>query len=104
MIADAVGIQDYYREQYRADSVFIPYGAPILRDLPSGRLGDLGLDPGAYHLVVARLEPENNAHIAVSGYTASTAELPLVVVGGVRYPGDYVKALQATAARDARGA
>jgi glycosyltransferase involved in cell wall biosynthesis len=28
--------------------------------------------------------------------------LPLVVVGGVRYPGDYVRSLQGTAAGDAR--
>jgi glycosyltransferase involved in cell wall biosynthesis len=102
LIADAVGIQDYYRERYRAASVFIPYGAPILRDLPADRLGELDLTAGGYHLVVARLEPENNAHIAVAGYARSAAALPLVVVGGVRYPGDYVRALQATAAADAR--
>lgn len=102
LIADAVGIQDYYRERYRADSVFIPYGAPILRDLPADRLPELELEPRGYHLVVARLEPENNAHVAVSGYESSAAALPLVVVGAVRYPGEYVRALQQAAARDAR--
>lgn len=102
LIADAVGIQDYYREQYRADSVFIPYGAPILRDLPSDRLSELDLAPGGYHLVVARLEPENHAHLALAGYSGSAAALPLVVVGGVRYPGAYIRALQAAAAGDVR--
>jgi len=102
LIADAEGIQEYYRERYRADSVFIPYGAPILRRLPPGRLPELKLEPGGYHLVVARLEPENHVHIAVAGYSASAAGLPLVVVGGVRYPGDYVLGLQAAAARDER--
>ena len=102
LIADAVGIQDYYRERYRAESVFIPYGAPILRDLPSDRLSELALTARGYHLVVARLEPENNVHIAVAGFSESAAGLPLVVVGGVRYPGEYVRALQAAAARDER--
>lgn len=102
LIADAVGIQDYYRERYRADSVFIPYGAPILRQLPADRLAALDLQPGGYHLVVARLEPENNAHIALGGYAGSAATYPLVVVGGVRYPGDYVRSLQSTAGRDER--
>jgi glycosyltransferase involved in cell wall biosynthesis len=102
LIADAVGIQDYYRDRYRAESVFIPYGAPILRNLPSDRLSELDLTPRGYHLVVARLEPENNAHVALSGYEKSAAVLPLVVVGGVRYPGDYVRSLQQTAARDPR--
>ena len=30
LIADAVGIQDYYRERYGVPSRFIPYGAPLL--------------------------------------------------------------------------
>ena len=102
LIADAVGIQDYYRERYGADSVFIPYGAPILRELSSHRLAELDLEPRGYHLLVARLEPENNAHVAIRGYSSSAARQPLVVVGGVRYPGEYVRGLQETAARDAR--
>ncbi|MEO6715308.1 MAG: DUF1972 domain-containing protein [Mycobacteriales bacterium] len=102
LIADAVGIQDYYRERYRAASVFIPYGAPILRDLSADRLAEKELGPRGYHLVVARLEPENNVHVVIDGYATGAAQLPLVVVGGVRYPGDYVRGLQSTAASDAR--
>jgi glycosyltransferase involved in cell wall biosynthesis len=102
LIADAVGIQDYYRETYDADSVFIPYGAPILRDVTDNRLAELGLTSRGYHLIVARLEPENNVHVAVAGYASSAATLPLVVVGSVRYPGEYVAGLQRRAAADSR--
>jgi hypothetical protein len=31
LIADARGIQDYYSEKYGRDSVFLAYGAPIIR-------------------------------------------------------------------------
>ena len=102
LIADAVGIQDYYSREYRAHSVVIAYGAPILRDLPDSRLAELDLTSRGYHLVVARLEPENHVHVVVDGYIRSGAKLPLVVVGGVRYEGDYIKELKRVAAGDDR--
>ena len=34
------------------------------------RLGELGLIPGGYHLVVARFEPENHVDVLVEGYIA----------------------------------
>ncbi len=102
LIADAVGIQEYYRATYDADSVFIPYGAPILRDVSDDRLAELRLTRRGYHLVVARLEPENNVHVALAGYASSAATLPLVIVGSVRYPGEYVAGLQRKAAADSR--
>ena len=50
------------------------------------RLGELGLAPGEYHLVVARMEPENHVDVIVDGYVRSSATLPLVVVGSVALP------------------
>ncbi|MDV6013348.1 DUF1972 domain-containing protein [Haloechinothrix sp. LS1_15] len=98
LIADARGIQDYYRERFSAPSDYIPYGAPILRDVGSSRLAGLGLRSGRYHLVVARFEPENHVHLAVEGYLASTARYPLVVVGTAPYAGDYTASIERMAA------
>lgn len=84
LIADARGIQDYYRAEYGAEAVYIPYGAPVLRGEPRAGLGTLGLHPRAYHLVVARFEPENNLAMIVAGYLASAARHPLVLVGDAR--------------------
>lgn len=89
LIADARGIQDYYETQHRAATWFIPYGAPDTAGIGADRLSELGLDPGGYHLVVARMEPENKVDVVVRGYRASGARLPLVVVGGAAYNQGY---------------
>ena len=89
LIADATGIQDYYRTEFGADSTLIAYGAPILEDPGAGRIAGLGLRPGGYHLVVARFEPENHVDVIVDGYRRSGARLPLVVVGSAPYADEY---------------
>ncbi len=102
LITDAVALGDYYRRRYGAHSTFIPYGAPILDDPDTSRLGELDLVHGKYHLVVARMEPENHVDVIVEGYARSTATLPLVVVGSVPYPSEHERAVHARAAQDSR--
>lgn len=95
LIADARGIQQYYDDAHGAATTFIPYGAPILDSPSLGRLAELGLDPGGYHVVVARLEPENHVDVIVGGYLRSSARLPLVIVGSAPYADSYVAELTA---------
>jgi glycosyltransferase involved in cell wall biosynthesis len=102
LISDAVGIQDYYRATYGADSVFLPYGAPILSGTDGARLAELDLVPEGYHLVVARIEPENHVDVILEGYRRSTATKPLVVVGSVPYPSDHERQVRDLAAADPR--
>ena len=101
VIADSRGIAEHLRSSYGRESVFIPYGAPLL-DAGSGRLAELGLEPAGYHLVVARFEPENHLDVIVDGRMRSTASAPLVVVGGAPYTKDYERRLRALAASDGR--
>jgi len=89
LIADAAGIQDYYREKFDADTVYLAYGAPLQAGGGSDRLRELGLVPRGYHLVVARFEPENHVHLIVEGFARSAARLPLVVVGSAPYSDRY---------------
>ncbi|MCW2810118.1 MAG: hypothetical protein JWP61_576 [Friedmanniella sp.] len=100
LIADAQGIADYYTKEFGADTELIAYGAPILTEPGSARLAGLGLEPGGYHLVVARFEPENHVLEIVQGYVASRARRPLVVVGSAPYADDYTARI--TAASDGR--
>lgn len=97
LIADARGIRDYYRDEFDAETHLMAYGAPILTDAAADRLAGLGLEPDGYHLVVARLEPENHVHTIVEGYVRSRAELPLVVVGAAAYARKYVSGLHSCA-------
>jgi glycosyltransferase involved in cell wall biosynthesis len=79
---------------------YIPYGATILDPGEDGRLGDVGLEPRGYHLVVARFEPENRIDVILDGYNRSGAGLRLVVVGSALYAEQYSRRIVETAARN----
>ena len=102
LISDSEGIQDYYVGRYGTRPEFIPYGAAVIDDRSSHRLDDVGLEPFGYHLVVARLEPENNVDMIVDGYSASPCRLPLVVVGGNAYDPTIEQGLRERADADPR--
>ena len=89
LIADAQGIADYYTEEFAAPTRLIAYGAPILTDPGTDKLAAEGLEPGGYHLVVARFESENHVLEIVRGYAQSDAAKPLVVVGSAPYADEY---------------
>lgn len=89
VIADARGIQDYVRDRYGLTADFIPYGAPILTDAARhGRLPE-GVESRAFHLVVARFEPENSIGLILEGYAESGARHPLLLVGDSPYASEY---------------
>ena len=102
LISDAQGIADYYDHEFGIPTELLTYGANILRDPASDRLAELGLEPGQYHLVVARFEPENHVDVIVDGYTASGATLPLVVVGSAPYSAAYTDRIEQVATADPR--
>jgi glycosyltransferase involved in cell wall biosynthesis len=101
VIADAEAIADHVRAEYGRDCVVIPYGAEVI-DPGSGRLGEVGVDPGGYHLVVARFEPENHVLEAVDGFRRSAARSPLLLVGSAPYSQWYVDAVHGAAQADPR--
>lgn len=96
LIADARGIAEYYGQEFDADTTLLTYGAPLIAP-GVDRLAELGLEPGGYHLVVARFEPENHVEMIVEGYTQSGARKPLVVVGSAPYSDEYTAQVHALA-------
>lgn len=102
LIADAPGIADYYRHQFEVPTELIRYGAPILESAPEDQVLGLGLIPGAYHLVVARFEPENHVLEIVEGYRSSASTMPLVVVGSAPYAAEYSRRIAEAAGDDPR--
>ncbi len=102
LIADAAAIGRYYEDEFGATTEVIAYGAPVIDDAEVAGLDALGVEPGAYHLVVARFEPENHVDLIVRGYRKSAARLPLLVVGGAPYSEGYVADVHAAAAGDDR--
>lgn len=100
LIADNMGIRDYYKEKYGKESKFLAYGADVHEDYDVDVLKEYGLEAGGYFIVVARLEPENNLFMAIEGYLASNqyGKHPLVVVGKTNTP--YGKYLMERYGRD----
>lgn len=88
LVADNMGIQDYYKEKYGKPSKFLAYGADIHDDYDVSLLKEFGLEADNYYLIVARMEPENNIEMAIQGYLASEekGKRPLILVGKTNTP------------------
>ena len=88
LIADNMGIHDYYKEKYGKESKFLAYGADIHDDFKAEYLEEFGLKSEEYYIQIARLEPENNIVMAIEGYLHSkeNGRRPLIVVGKTNTP------------------
>lgn len=88
LIADNMGIHDYYKENFGVESKFLAYGADVHTDFNADYLKEFGLEPEQYYILVARLEPENNIVMAIEGYLRSreNGKRSLVIVGKTTTP------------------
>lgn len=102
LIADAQGIADYYDAEFSAATELLTYGAPIQTEIRGDRLAELGVDPGRFHLLVARFEKENHVAEIVAGYRRSKATLPLLVVGSAPYADAYTARVRNATRSDPR--
>jgi glycosyltransferase involved in cell wall biosynthesis len=102
IVTDARVIQDHYRSAYGRETHYFPYGTDAETVADDGTLGRLGLEPGRYVLYVSRLEPENNAHLVLRAYADVRTDLQLAIVGDAPYADEYIRSLEAAAARDPR--
>jgi len=89
LVCDSAGIEDYYRKRHGAKRTYVAeYGAPANPFLAersgelAGALKREGLRAGEYHLVVARMEPENNLHLMLKAYQEAFATIkhPLYIL------------------------
>ena len=83
LIADNMGIRDYFLEKYGKESRYVAYGADIPEGYHEDCLQEYGLTKDGYLLIIARMEPEYNIEMAIKGYRASEqyGKRPLVIVG-----------------------
>jgi glycosyltransferase involved in cell wall biosynthesis len=101
VVADCQAIADYVQRTYGRDTWVITYGAEVI-DPGGDRLGELGLVRRDFHLLVARMEPENHVLEAVYGYRLSEETRPLIVVGSAPYSQWYIEKVTEAAADDPR--
>lgn len=103
LIADAVGIQRHFLATYGRETVLLRYGMPAAAAPDKGILAEFGLEEKRYHLLVARMEPENHVLEAVEAHARQgSAALPLVVVGDAPYAQEYKAAVLGAAGPNAK--
>lgn len=92
LISDNVGIQRYYKDFHKTNSLFLPYGANLPKQFNISKLNLYNLDEFDFSLIVARLEPENSIEMILDGYTLSNINKKLIIVGdhNTKY-GNYLK-------------
>jgi glycosyltransferase involved in cell wall biosynthesis len=101
-VTDAETIRRYYRENWSADSLFIPYGADTSLATTREALDRLGLEPGRYFLYVSRLEPENRALEVRQAFenlmaeNGADPEMKLALIGDAPYASEYIRRVRNT--------
>jgi glycosyltransferase involved in cell wall biosynthesis len=96
-LTDSRVVQAYYRDTYRSQPPYIPYGSDVPRLPPGETLTKFGLAPRGYVLFVGRLVPENCAHHLVEAFRGLATDLKCVIVGDAPYAEKYIAGLRATA-------
>ena len=96
VVTDARTIQEYYRQRYGKDSVFIPYGADAVPAAGRAALDRLGLEAGRYFLYVSRLEPENHPLEVRQAFETLDTAMRLALIGDAPYAADYIRRVRDT--------
>jgi glycosyltransferase involved in cell wall biosynthesis len=96
LICDSNAIGAVWKETFRRESIFIPYGAPVLGEVGHDRLVTIGLQDKPYLLVVARLAPENNVELTLDALDLLGDQAPMaVIVGSANFDSPIEARLQA---------
>ena len=97
------GVQDYFKETYNRDTVFIPNGVnkPIIRN-SSIIKEKYGLEKDSYILFLARIVPEKGLHYLIDAYKQIDTDKRLVIAGGASHTNDYLKEIKNMVASDKR--
>jgi glycosyltransferase involved in cell wall biosynthesis len=96
VVTDARTIQEYYRQRWGKQSVFIPYGAELGKVESAEVLSELGLEAGRYFLYVSRLEPENHPLEVREAFEQVVTPMKLALIGDAPYAQDYIRRVRDT--------
>lgn len=93
LVTDSRAIQEWYREKYGRETIYIPYGGCEVAEADAGHRWNPG-GAGDFYMVLARPEPENQIFEICRAFLNSTSTCRLVVVGAPREPTKYWKKVQ----------
>ena len=81
LVSDSIGIENYLKHKYNAESTYIPYGSHLFENKNEDVLEEYRLEVHQYNMLIARLEPENSIEIILDGVVKSANTLPFLVIG-----------------------
>jgi glycosyltransferase involved in cell wall biosynthesis len=102
IIADAREVRRRYRDMYRTESIFVPYGGNLAHSDATATLDRWGLQKNGYIFYVGRFVPENAIDLLIRSFRALDTSVKLVITGDAPYMNDYKKQLHDLAAGDNR--
>lgn len=103
MIVLSKNTQNYFRDTYGRETVFIPNGVnkPEIRDAQQ-ITERFGLHKDEYFLFLGRLVPEKGVHYLVEAFRNVKTDKKLVIAGGTSGTDGYIKGLKELAKEDDR--
>lgn len=95
LVTDAYGMQNFYLNNFKAESEMIAYGAYVRESSQPQLIEQYGLKKDEYYLIVGRLIPDNHVEEIVTGFYKTNSKKKLVVVGGVPYKDEFATKMKA---------
>jgi len=87
-------LQQYYRQQYDRETMYIPNGAGVTPRRAGRQLIEWGLTADNYVLFLGRFSREKNCHLLIEAFENLHTSMKLVLAGGSSHSDSYVKSLR----------
>lgn len=96
-------VQDYFRETYGRETLFIPNGVNRPECVEARAIKEkYGLEKDGYILFLARIVPEKGLHYLIEAFGGMETEKKLVIAGGISHSREYMDKIRSMAAKDDR--
>lgn len=96
-------MQNYFKEIYGRETVFIPNGINRPRLMDADIIKEkYGINKDEYILFLARIVPEKGLHYLIEAFERIDTDKKLVIAGGSSHSNEYVDKIHEMAARDER--
>ena len=89
------GVQEYFKEQYNRETVFIPNGVnkPQIREAKIIK-DKYNLEKGSYILFLARIVPEKGLQYLIDAFKQIDTDIKLVIAGGASHTNDFLEEIK----------
>lgn len=95
-------VQDYFKNEYNRDTIFIPNGVNKPKIVEAKEIKKWGLEKDNYILYLGRIVPEKGEHYLIKAFKQIKTDKKLVIAGGISDTADYGRKLKEIASGDDR--